>query len=324
MTPPVRPGRAIRGASAVLLPFTDDGDIDWPAFEAHLQRTITAGLVPAVNMDTGFGPFLDPATRRRIVELAVATGAQVIAGAHVDDEPGSAFDVAAAVRAATEVAECGAQPILFPSHGTAALDDAGIVGWHHAVAGAVDEFVGFELGPMFHPAGRIYSLEVFAELLEIPQMIGLKHSSLRRDLEWERLEVRDRERPEFWLMTGNDLAIDLVTLGCDYLLGLSTFAPDAFARRDAAWRAGDEATFWELNDLLQYLGEFAFRRPVPAYRHDAAMFLRRRGWIDADRTHPRSPPRPDWDRDVLDEIADRLDAALDRAGPAPVASGDGQ
>ena len=35
--------------------------------------------------------------------------------------------------------------------------------------------------------------------------------------------------------------------------------------------------FYELNDLLQYLGSFSFREPVPAYRHDAAMFLRTRG-----------------------------------------------
>jgi dihydrodipicolinate synthase/N-acetylneuraminate lyase len=168
---------------------------------------------------------------------------------------------------------------------------------------------------MFHPAGRIFSIDVFAELLDIESMVGLKHSSLRRDLEWERLRVRDERRPGFSLMTGNDLAIDLVVLGSDYLLGLSTFAPDAFAVRDAAWAAGDETTFWALNDLLQYLGQFAFRDPVPGYRHDAAMFLRHRGWIGSDRTHDRSPARPDSDREVLAEIAGRLDAVLTSAVP---------
>ena len=33
------------------------------------------------------------------------------------------------------------------------------------------------------------------------------------------------------------------------------------------------------NDALQYLGAFAFRPPVPAYRHSAAQFLALRGWI---------------------------------------------
>ena len=65
-----------------------------------------------------------------------------------------------------------------------------------------------------------------------------------------------------------DLAIDMVMYGSDYLLGLSTFAPEEFARRDRMWAQGDPG-FHELNDALQYLGAFTFRAPVPAYRHDA-------------------------------------------------------
>ena len=68
--------------------------------------------------------------------------------------------------------------------------------------------------------------------------IGAKHSSLSREAEWERLAVRDEVRPDFRVLTGNDLAIDMVMYGCDYLLGLSTFAPDAFARRDRCWADG--------------------------------------------------------------------------------------
>jgi hypothetical protein len=107
------------------------------------------------------------------------------------------------------------------------------------------------------------------------------------------------------VLTGNDLAIDMVMYGSDYLLGLSTFAPDLFARRDAWWEAGDPR-FHQLNDVLQYLGCFAFREPVPAYRHSAAQFLRLRGWIESDATHPRSPRRPESDREVLAEIARSL------------------
>jgi hypothetical protein len=99
----------------------------------------------------------------------------------------------------------------------------------------------------------------------------------------------------------------MIMYGSDYLLGLSTFAPDAFARRDALWAAGDPA-YYELNDLLQYLGFFAFRPPVPAYKHNAAQFLKLRGWIACADTHPQSPQRPASDRDVLRDLADRLAA----------------
>ncbi len=49
------------------------------------------------------------------------------------------------------------------------------------------------------------------------------------------------------------------------------------------WQAGDPR-FYELNDLLQYLGHFAFRDPIPAYKHDAAIFLHLRGRIASPAT----------------------------------------
>ena len=94
--------------------------------------------------------------------------------------------------------------------------------------------------------------------------------------------------------------------GARVIFGLSTFAPDLFARRDALWAAGD-AGFYELNDLLQYLGFLAFRAPVPAYKHSAAQFLKLRGWISSNTTHARSPQRPASDIDILHDIATRLD-----------------
>ena len=185
------------------------------------------------------------------------------------------------------------------------LDDDGWVEAHRAIAKHLDRFIGFELGAMFVPYGRIVSLDAYRALVQLPQCIGAKHSSLSRELEWDRLQVRDESRPDFKVFTGNDLAIDMVMYGADYLLGLSTFAPEAFAARDRMWAAGD-ARFYELNDLLQYLGAFAFRDPVPAYRHDAAMFFQLRGWAETDATAPGVPRRPESDRAVLAAILDRL------------------
>jgi hypothetical protein len=45
---------------------------------------------------------------------------------------------------------------------------------------------------------------------------------------------------------------------------------------------------------------------VPAYKHSAAQFLRLRGWIKTDETHPKSPRRPASDLEVLRDIAERL------------------
>jgi hypothetical protein len=97
----------------------------------------------------------------------------------------------------------------------------------------------------------------------------------------------------------------MVCYGSDYLLGISTFAPDRFAERDRRWAAGDPS-FHQLNDDLQFLGRFTFRTPVPAYKHSAAQFLAQRGWLDGDTTPDGAPRRPDADVAVLREIGGRL------------------
>jgi dihydrodipicolinate synthase/N-acetylneuraminate lyase len=306
----VRPRRSITGMSAVLLPFTERDEIDWVGFARHVDATIASGLVPAVNMDTGFGPVLTRAQRLEVLAVAQRRGVPFVAGAHVGDLEGSSFALDAYRAAFDEISAAGGTPIVFPSYGLGALGDDELVHAHEQLARDVDRFYAFELGSMFHPAGRVFSLDVFSALLDQPKLAGLKHSSLDRGFELDRLAVRDLRRPDFAVLTGNDLAIDMVVYGSDYLLGVSTFAPEAFAARDAAWAAGDELRFWALNDTLQYLGQLAFREPVPGYRHDAAMFLALGGRIACDGTHSSSPRRPDSDRSLLEPIAARLAALL--------------
>jgi dihydrodipicolinate synthase/N-acetylneuraminate lyase len=302
----IRPRRRITGMSAVLLPHTAEGAIDWTAFEAHVARTAAAGLVPAVNMDTGYGQLLADTDRERALDVAAAvTGGRFVAGAHVTDRPGDPLDLGAHAAAAEPIAARGGTPVVFPSHGLRGVDEERWVQAHVDLGDRLDRFLAFELGEAFSPAGRIVSLDAYRGLLDVAACVGAKHSSLSRQAEWDRLALRDEVRSDFAVLTGNDLAIDMVVYGSDYLLGLSTFAPDLFAERDRRWEAGDPS-FQELNDLLQYLGHFAFRPPVPAYRHDAAMFLQLRGWVDCDATPPGVPRRPDSDRAVLADIGERL------------------
>lgn len=303
----LRPRRKITGVSAILLPFFDDGEVDWAGFEAHVARTLEAGLTPAVNMDTGYVNLLDDATRQEALARTqtIADGQEFVAGAFVGDRPGAAFDYDAYARQIETIQQAGGVPVIFQSFGLTDQPAEAIVASYARLAALCERFIAFELGTMFAPFGKIYDLETYAGLLDIPQCIGAKHSSLNRMLEWRRLQLRDARRPDFKVFTGNDLAIDMVMYGSDYLLGLSTFAPDLFAQRDALWAAGDP-DFYELNDRLQYLGFFAFRRPVPAYKHSAAQFLKLRGWIASDAPHPRSERRPESDVAILRELGERL------------------
>ncbi len=299
--------RKIEGLSAILLPFHADGAIDVDGFVAHIERTYAAGLIPAINMDTGYVNLLTATKRRQLLGLAqrVASGRAFIAGAFIEGQAGE--PAANYAREIELIQQQGGTPILFQCSAVQSLANDDLIDLYRRVAGQCDRLLAFELGPMFAPFGRIYDLAVVRGLIEIPQMIGLKHSSLRRNLEWERLALRDHIRPDFKIYTGNDLAIDMVMYGSDYLLGLSTFAPDYFARRDAYWQAGD-ARFYELNDVLQYLGQFAFRPPVAAYKHSAAQFLKLRGWLQSDQPPAHALRRPDSDREILRHILTQLDA----------------
>jgi dihydrodipicolinate synthase/N-acetylneuraminate lyase len=307
----LRPRRHITGLSAILLPFAPGGAIDWPAFARHTERTADAGLTPAVNMDTGYVNLLDDRTRRQVLEQtrAALAGRPFVAGAFVGDRPGSRFDRDAYLAQMDAITAHGGTPVIFQSHGLTDQSDADVVASYAELGRHCDRFIGFELGSMFAPFGKVYSLDVYRGLMGVRQCIGAKHSSLDREQEWQRLALRDAVRPEFHVFTGNDLAIDMVMYGSDYLLGLSTFAPDLFARRDAFWEAGDPA-FYALNDVLQYLGFLTFRAPVPAYKHSAAMFLHLRGWIGSDLTHPDSPRRPASDRALLLDIGRQLNVTM--------------
>ena len=303
----LRPKRPIWGISAILLPLTRTGDVNWLELEQHIERTASCGLTPAVNMDTGYVHLLDESTRQRVLSVArsILGAGSFVAGAFVSDHVGDLFQLDAYRRQIDSIQSFGATPVIFQSYGLTSLRGSELVGAYDAIGKICDRFIGFELGTMFAPFGKIYSLEEFHGLMLIRSCIGAKHSSLSRELEWERLMLRDQHRPDFHVFTGNDLAIDMVMYGSDYLLGLSTFAPDLFAKRDQYWKSGD-IRFYALNDVLQYLGAFAFRAPTPAYKHSAAMFLKLRGWIAEDATYSNSPKRPESDREILKTIVDGL------------------
>ena len=308
MIPPLLP-RPIEGISAVLLPYTGDGRIDEAAYQALVARTYDAGLVPAINMDTGYTNLLTADERARVLALAreVSAGRRFVAGAFIEGEPGD--PVARYRREISAITAAGGTPILFQCTELAgASDDEAVRIYREATAGC-EAALAFELGQMFAPFGRIYSVELFARLMELPTLVGAKHSSLDRQLEWDRLALRDRVRPDFRIYTGNDLAIDMVFFGSDYLLGLSAFAVEAFAQRDRWWAEADPRAF-RLNDVLQFLGHLAFRAPVPAYKHSCAQFLALRGRIPSSAPHPQGARRPESDEAILALISDDLERAM--------------
>jgi 4-hydroxy-tetrahydrodipicolinate synthase len=301
-----KPCRKVQGIAAALLPYAADGQVAVEALQKHLQATHRAGLTNAVNMDTGYVNHLSEAERKDVLRWtreALGKGVPFVAGAYIE---GHAGEVVALYRKEMEcIVSFGGVPILFQTsrlHGKPAEEKATI--YREACAG-FSQVLAFELGQMFAPNGEIFDEETFRRLMDIPEIKGIKHSSLDRTLELQRLALRDVRRPDFCIYTGNDLGINMIEYGSDYLLGLATFAPEKFAERDHLWESGDPA-YYSLSDALQYLGNVAFREPLPAYKHSAAVFLHLTGRIPTHRTHPKNPTRQRWEAEMLLDCARRL------------------
>lgn len=311
-TTSLKPRRKVEGIAAALLPYQADGRAAVDAFQRHLLRTRDAGLTNAVNMDTGYVNYLSDVDRRQVLQWtrdALGSGTPFVAGAYIEGKEG---DPAALYRhAIDEIVSFGGMPILFQTaraHGFSSKEK--ILLYRQACKG-YDHVIAFELGRMFAPNGEIFDEDTVRGLLDIPELWGMKHSSLDREIELSRLRLRDQRRPDFRIYTGNDLGINMIEYGSDYLLGLATFAPEKFAERDRLWERGD-AGYYALSDALQLLGNIAFRPPVPAYKHSAAVFLHLTGRIPADRAHPQSPTRPVWEPRFLRHVAERLGFDLTR------------
>jgi len=299
-------GRKVQGIAAALLPYEADGRIAVEAFQNHLRATRRAGLMNAVNMDTGYVNYLDDSEKLDVLRWtreALGKDVQFVGGAYIEGQTG---DIVELYRKQMDaIVAHGGIPILFQTsrlHGKSSAEKAST---YAAMCRGYPHVLAFELGPMFAPNGEIFDEETFRRLLDIPEIKGMKHSSLDRLLELERLAVRDACRPGFRIYTGNDLGINMIEYGSDYLLGLATFAPEKFAERDRLWETGDPG-YYTLSDALQYLGNVAFRAPVPAYKHSAAVFLHLAGRTPSDLTHAKNPKRPEWEAEILRDCARRL------------------
>jgi dihydrodipicolinate synthase/N-acetylneuraminate lyase len=302
-------GRQVRGIAATLLPFKLNGQIAVEAFQKHLTATHSAGLMNAVNMDTGYVNYLSETQKKNVLQWtreALGKSVPFVAGAYIENLHG---DIVSLYRRQMDsIVAAGGLPILFQTTRLKGKPGRELAGTYETICRGYQNVLAFELGPIFASNGEIFASETIVRLMDIPEIIGMKHSSLDRLIEFERLTLRDKHRPGFQILTGNDLGINMIEYGSDYLLGLATFAPEEFAQRDRLWQRRDPA-YYRLSDALQHLGNIAFRHPVPAYKHSAALFLHLSGRIPSNHTHPKNPKRPAGEIQWLQDCARRLSAS---------------
>ena len=184
--------RKVQGIAAALLPYESNGRVAVEAFQQHLIATHRAGLMNAVNMDTGYVNYLSEAEKRDVLRWTVeALGKNVpfVAGAYIENQTG---DIVALYRQQMDaIVQAGGIPILFQTarlHGLSSKEKAAV---YQAACQGYPHVLAFELGTMFAPNGEIFDEDTVRRLMDIPEIKGMKHSSLDRLVELKRLALRD-------------------------------------------------------------------------------------------------------------------------------------
>src|SRR2546430_17289360 len=84
--------RKAHGIAATLLPYESDGSVAVEAFQQHLVATHRAGLMNAVNMDTGYVNYLTDAEKQDVLRWtreALGKDVPFVAGAEDTQSAGA-------------------------------------------------------------------------------------------------------------------------------------------------------------------------------------------------------------------------------------------
>src|ERR1700720_3467596 len=88
--------RKVQGIAAALLPFEADGRLAVEAFQNHLRATHRAGLMNAVNMDTGYMNYLSDSEKQDVLRWtkeALEKNVPFIAGAYIEGQTGDIVEL---------------------------------------------------------------------------------------------------------------------------------------------------------------------------------------------------------------------------------------
>jgi 4-hydroxy-tetrahydrodipicolinate synthase len=261
-TPTGRPP-TLRGAcTALVTPFTQDGELDETALRRLLERQLEAGIDGLVPVGTtGEAPTLSSAERERVIELTVeavhARGAAgripVIAGTGTND-------TRATIAATRRAAELGADAALVVAPYYNKPDQRMLEAHYRAIA---DEG-GLPI-VVYNVPGRTgvnIGADTLLRLAEHERIIGLKEAA--GDLEQVMTIVRDR--PEgFAVLSGDDSwTLALLGLGGDGVISVaSNEIPRAMVELCAAGLAGDLPRARQLHERYLPLMRLNFVSPNP-------------------------------------------------------------
>jgi 4-hydroxy-tetrahydrodipicolinate synthase len=265
----------LRGAfTALVTPFTREGDVDEPAFRGLLGRQLAAGIDGLVPVGTtGEAPTLSSHERDRVIELTVQAVAERGATGRVPVVAGTGSnDTRASIAATRRAAALGADAALVVAPYYNKPDQRMLEAHYRAIA---DEG-GLPI-VVYNVPGRTgvnIAADTVLRLAQHERIIGLKEAA--GDLEQIMTIVRDRPAG-FAVLSGDDSwTLALLGIGGDGVISVaSNEIPEVMTTLCAAVRDGDWVSARELHERFLPLMRvnFVSPNPVPVKAALAAMGL---------------------------------------------------
>jgi 4-hydroxy-tetrahydrodipicolinate synthase len=281
---------------AIIVPMRSDFSIDYEALLRYLKWIVSLGPVGlAVNVDTGEGPYLTPDERSQVIRVAREAAADrcaIVAGV---GGPGTIAVVANAKAAR----DAGADALLVfptPAFLNDPLDKRIAFEYHKAIAVASGlPLIVFQLGPIF--GGVNYPPEALAQVLTLPQVIGLKDASFdAQRFSMTRDIVLQADHP-ITLLTGNDnFMLESFLLGAKGgLLGYGAVGAGLLVEMLDAVVKKDFVKATAMQSRVQGFCDYIYARPIGDYRARCKVALVHMGLLTPQHTYVRPPFLSLWE-----------------------------
>lgn len=281
---------------AVIVPMRKDYSIDFEAYRRYLEWVISQGPVGlAVNVDTGEGPYLTPEERSQVIRTTkeVAAGrCFIVAGV---GGPSTIF----AANNAKSAREAGADALLVfptPAFLNDPLDPRIMVQYHWAIAEAAGlPLIVFQLGPIF--GGVNYPPQALAQVLRIPQIIGLKDASFDAERFVKTRDVIRAADHPITLLTGNDnFLLESFLLGAEGgLLGYGAVGVGLLVEMLKAVQRQDFGGAAAMQERVQGYCDYIYGHPIGDYRARCKVALVHMGLLTPEQTYVRPPYLSLWE-----------------------------
>ncbi|MCO5090379.1 dihydrodipicolinate synthase family protein [Bosea sp. (in: a-proteobacteria)] len=284
--------------AAPVLPFHDDGTIDWPSYETYIAQVAEGGArAIAMNMAASEGGSLTPDEQSQVIRRtkSVLDGAcPVISGVL------SGYTIGA-VATAKRMVDAGADGlVIFPSLPTFIPKPIPIdmlVEFHADIAAAVDvPVIAFQTSNSDYPQGTL------TELAKIPNLVAVKDAAFSFEKASAIVDEVKGLNGRIAVLTGNDTFIlENMLLGASgALIGFAGTATAALVRMQELAAKGAITEAYAIWFKLGPLARLCWTAPLRDYRVRMKYVLMRQGILPNCVARKPQPAITQADRDAID------------------------